>query len=411
MYPLIFLLWSGLFYDAPPFPEVLPAPDAFAEEERELLLDFMNITNEAGLSNSQKICETLPRFKTEKSFRAHPMHWPGVTWEKKDGIYRVVQIVWGDADLIGTLDLRAFSALRFLFVFKHDADCTRSSKPGGSQPEEEFRLLLPENSRLEVLVCDNAGLFRLDLDGQTQLRHLSCEGDPIRHFDLSHLSKLEYFSCRNCPAESVRFASPPMELRSLSLSGECCSPKAIYAMKKLQNFCWQTESALPSDLLRHLSGCKELEFHRVSSQMLDLSQNHDLVFLTLTDLPALTVLDLRDSEKLEYLEITDCPKLRRIILPAALHPDRCSEDEVPLWPELENTSVEEIEFSDGTKLSLEEFLENPDWLEDDWLEDEGLEDEGLEDEGLEDEGLEGEGLEDEGLEVDANVLEDSESRE
>jgi len=358
MYTLLFLLWTGIFYEAPPLPDVLPPLESFAADEREVILDFMNVTDETGISNSQKLAERRSRYKVKKSFQAHPMHWPGITWdkEKKDGIYRVVQIVWDDADLSGTLDLRAFFSLRFLFIFKHDVSGGGLSKYTAGGVTEPFRLHLPENSSLEVLVCDGAGLSSLELDGQKQLRHLSCERNPIRNFDLSQLSKLEFFSCWDCPAENVRFPSTKPKLQSLSLSGTCCPPETVYGMKKIKRFGWCTKSVLPADFPAYLASCTELEFQDISSPALDFFKNRCLVFLTLTSLPSLTVLDLRDSEKLEYLEITDCPKLRRIILPASLRPDLCSEDEAPLCTVLENIPTEEVEFSDGTVLSLKEFL-------------------------------------------------------
>ena len=60
----------------------------FAREELNAILDFLEIKDNKGISNKQKILER----NTRDSFESSPLFWPGVVWGKTSEVWHVVNI-------------------------------------------------------------------------------------------------------------------------------------------------------------------------------------------------------------------------------------------------------------------------------------------------------------------------------
>ncbi len=350
----------------------------FAREELSAILDFLEIKDNKGISNKQKIL----KHNTQDSFESSPLFWPGVVWGKTSEVWHVVNITWHNNDLTGTLDLTKFPELKRLIIFDWSVDRNASIRD-----KDFLELHLPEKSSLNFLVCSGAGLSRLELEKQTQLEHLDCDANAIETFDLSRLPLLKDFSCTSPYVKKVVF-SFPNRLRSLSLSNDCCQIEDIYKMEHLESFRWDVSRILPADFPQHFAECHDFELHKIQSESLDFSKNRELFFLTLADLPNLTALDLRNQENLEelelvncpelkaldlrnsedilYLKLVNCPKLRKIVFPAccleAVSGDEdVKEDEFrEVFPsvKVENVPVKEIEFPDGTRVSIGKFSDD-----------------------------------------------------
>lgn len=196
-------------------------PEGYDEYEYNQLAAFLEIEDENGVKNGEKIAENGDYDVNDPdTWKDGWVFWPSFD----DGLSHVIDISWSDCDLVGEIDVSGFTELMFLYLDENritsiDAsNCVQLSDVQityGSFVTADFSGC----ESLEHLLCDDNELVSLNVSGCTALSgYFDCSNNHLTELDVSGCSSLTSLVCDN------------NDLTSLNVSG-CSALTTINAQE------------------------------------------------------------------------------------------------------------------------------------------------------------------------------------
>ena len=238
------------------------APDNYDEHDYQAVLAFLEIEDENGVKNGEKLCE---RLGTEYD-PENPAAWSGFYPDTEFTVGAIFA-----ADYTGRLRLQMF-----IFSDLFYADESLETTPTGE----------------------------IDLSGCRSLARVDISGCDMASVDVSDCKALALFYCYTTPTERI-YVDGCTVLYDLCFSGTDIASADVSDCVSLESlWCWET----PLESL-DVSGCPSLislDCSVSNISELDVSNNPELVLLR-CDTSNVTSLDLRANTKLEAVLAYYCP--------------------------------------------------------------------------------------------------------
>ena len=177
-------------------------PSEYVETEYERLVEFFEITDEAGITNGEKL---NPEYNpNDPETWKKPDTWDiGIFWEYgDDGLNHCVTVCFNDLDMVGELNLNGFVSLSSIdipnnrIVSVETEECYRCDRldVSGNRDICFDTATLPY---LTALYVSNCNLYELDLSPFVELGYLYCDGNNLSELDLSQQTQLWWLYCEN----------------------------------------------------------------------------------------------------------------------------------------------------------------------------------------------------------------------
>ena len=200
-------------------------PNGSSKEDWNAIKVFLETTDENGVKNGYKVdgASYSPDFLQNVS---------GLTWEKIDGVYRLVDCSMTGYNLVGDLNLSSCSELKSISI------------------EDNSISQIELNSfHLTVVNVSSNNLSSLDVSNLATLESLSCSDNELSSLDVSNNLRLIYLDCSNNNVSTVSLEDN-WNLTTLKTSGTSIDSLDVSHNSVLHSLSpWNTELAfvkLPS---------------------------------------------------------------------------------------------------------------------------------------------------------------------
>ena len=165
------------------------APDGYSVEDWNALKAFLNLVDEDGVKNGEKIADAHGKTYSPDLLE----ELDGLTWSLVDGVYRATEIDWQNYGLVGVMALDDCDQLQKVNVAKNSITGVALASPV-----------------LTELNVDDNNLSTLDVSDLTELRSLSCAKNQLNSLELVNNGKITYFDCSQNPIDELDLSKTPI---------------------------------------------------------------------------------------------------------------------------------------------------------------------------------------------------------
>ena len=201
-----------------------PTPEGYNDHEYQKLVTFLEIEDEDGVKNGEKLCEALgteydPEDPAAWGYAEY--HSDGGGWYSYHGFVwndepdaRVYRVYVGSMGFCGTLDLSGFEAIEIMDCSNNDIVCLDVS---GCVNVESIWCECAALSEIRLDGCDilfellvGSCLTELDISGCPSLGELYCSDNLLTELDVSHNPYLYLIVCEHNMFKLLDFAGSAM---------------------------------------------------------------------------------------------------------------------------------------------------------------------------------------------------------